>query len=282
MTPRGEPSIFLVVLGVFLSFVATANCQVLRGQSLDNLKKAAEKGDSDAQLKLGNLYIEGRAVEKDYVEAIKWLRTAAESSNSVAQLELGLRYLRGDKVATNQIDGLKWLQRAAGLDLAQAQFELSKIYGEGRGAGKDLSESYAWANLAAPRIGEAAEYRELLEKQMTFDQVLAGQERSRKLRQQIPIRIHIPQEDNPQTEEQLLQDQAYQRAKEAADQRRLARESDIQHLGTGYSTDKGVKIDVGGAGGKNYGNYALTVKQRYEAAWRVAATLNEDDRKAEI
>ncbi|MBL9171834.1 MAG: TonB family protein [Verrucomicrobiales bacterium] len=82
--------------------------------------------------------------------------------------------------------------------------------------------------------------------------------------------------------ERKAQEEAYGRAKAAAEQRRTALESSLQTLGTGFSTDKGVKIDVGGPGGQAYGNYALTVKQRYEAAWRVAATLNEDDRKAEI
>ena len=82
--------------------------------------------------------------------------------------------------------------------------------------------------------------------------------------------------------ERKAQEEAYSRAKAAADQRRTALESSLQTLGTGFSTDKGVKIDVGGPGGKAYGNYALTVKQRYEAAWRVGATLNEDDRTVEI
>lgn len=82
--------------------------------------------------------------------------------------------------------------------------------------------------------------------------------------------------------ERKVQEEAYGRAKAAADQRRTALESSLQTLGTGFSTDKGVKIDVGGPGGKAYGNYALTVKQRYEAAWRVGATLNEDDRTVEI
>lgn len=82
--------------------------------------------------------------------------------------------------------------------------------------------------------------------------------------------------------ERKAQEEAYGRAKAAAEQRRTALESSLQTLGTGFSTDKGVKIDVGGPGGKAYGNYALTVKQRYEAAWRMGATLNEDDRTVEI
>lgn len=78
------------------------------------------------------------------------------------------------------------------------------------------------------------------------------------------------------------QEEAFNRAKAAQEQRNAAIQSSLQSLGTGFSTDKGVKIDVGGPGGAAYGNYALVVKKRYESAWRISSTLNEDDKTAEI
>ena len=49
------------------------------------LRKAAEKGDADAQCKLGVCYLHGEGVEKDEHEAVKWYRKAAEQGNADAK-----------------------------------------------------------------------------------------------------------------------------------------------------------------------------------------------------
>ena len=46
--------------------------------------KAAEQGNAGAQLGLGNCYMEGRGVEKDWEKAKFWLGKAAEQKNEVA------------------------------------------------------------------------------------------------------------------------------------------------------------------------------------------------------
>ena len=45
--------------------------------------KAAERGDANAQYRLGNCYAEG--MEKNDAEAVKWYRKAAEQGNDDAQ-----------------------------------------------------------------------------------------------------------------------------------------------------------------------------------------------------
>ena len=47
-------------------------------------KKAANQGDSDAQLDLGSCYMDGRGVEKDWEKAKFWFGKAAEQKNQVA------------------------------------------------------------------------------------------------------------------------------------------------------------------------------------------------------
>ncbi|MBF0176448.1 MAG: sel1 repeat family protein [Magnetococcales bacterium] len=54
---------------------------------------AAEKGDTDAQVQLGEMYHSGRGVPQDDKEAIKWFQLAAEKGNAHAQ-----RYLRDNNV----------------------------------------------------------------------------------------------------------------------------------------------------------------------------------------
>ena len=54
--------------------------------------KAADKGNTEAQLELGNRYFEGRGVEQKYSTAAKWYRKAAEQGIARAQYQLGLMY----------------------------------------------------------------------------------------------------------------------------------------------------------------------------------------------
>ncbi|NBR84366.1 MAG: hypothetical protein EB141_02505 [Verrucomicrobia bacterium] len=46
--------------------------------NVEDLKKAANAGDADAALKLGDIYLHGRGVPKNNVEAETWYKKAAE------------------------------------------------------------------------------------------------------------------------------------------------------------------------------------------------------------
>lgn len=72
----------------------------------------AEKGDANAQLKLGVRYYEGNGVRKDYNEAIKWYNLAAEQGNTTAQINLGSMYHTGIGVPQNNVIAHKWFNLA--------------------------------------------------------------------------------------------------------------------------------------------------------------------------
>ncbi len=46
--------------------------------SFDEMRKAAEEGDAQAQSYLGVSYQNGQGATQDYTEAVKWFRRAAE------------------------------------------------------------------------------------------------------------------------------------------------------------------------------------------------------------
>jgi len=61
-------------------------------EALRLLRPLAERGNAEAQLKLGYIYEgeeESRDPFTDYEEAAKWLRRAADQGNPEAQTELG-------------------------------------------------------------------------------------------------------------------------------------------------------------------------------------------------
>ncbi|MBG86171.1 MAG: hypothetical protein CMO80_04640 [Verrucomicrobiales bacterium] len=73
---------FVILAAVCALTVFTTGCETVGGggsHTLDELKAAANDGDANASLKLGNAYFNGRnGAEKDFVEAQKWYEKAAQ------------------------------------------------------------------------------------------------------------------------------------------------------------------------------------------------------------
>ena len=104
----------------------------------------AEQGDASAQTNLGVMYHQGHGVPLDYAEAMKWFRLAAEQGDATAQHNLGLMYAKGQGVAQNYI------------------------------------QAYMWETLAAAQGNDnASKGLEILEKQMTPDQIAEAQRLAR-------------------------------------------------------------------------------------------------------
>lgn len=80
----------------------------------------AEKGDSDAQYKLGLLYLTGNGALQDFAEAARWLKLAAEQGYALAQYELGLIYRTGHGFAVDEVKSYMWLNLAAAAGIQQA------------------------------------------------------------------------------------------------------------------------------------------------------------------
>lgn len=76
------------------------------------LRPLAEKGNSEAQYKLGVMYDEGKGVVQDYKEASKWYRLSAEQGKSGAQYNLGVMYAQGQGVSQDNVRSHMWLSLA--------------------------------------------------------------------------------------------------------------------------------------------------------------------------
>ena len=75
--------------------------------------KAAEKGDAEAQIRLGYMYKYGKGVPKDHAEAVKWFRKAAEQGRMLAQYKLGVMYRDGLGVPKDDVEAYIWFSIAA-------------------------------------------------------------------------------------------------------------------------------------------------------------------------
>ncbi|MGR9000058.1 MAG: tetratricopeptide repeat protein [Gammaproteobacteria bacterium] len=85
------------------------------------LRPLAEKGNPEAQYKLGVMYDQGKGVDQDYQEASKWYRLSAEQGKSGAQFNLGLMYVQGQGVDQDYVRSYMWLSLAADQGVSEAQ-----------------------------------------------------------------------------------------------------------------------------------------------------------------
>ena len=121
-------------------------------------RKAAEQGQVDAQTDVGNCYHEGDGVAKDAVEAVKWLGKAAEQGQPDAQYKLGYCYDNGQGVAKDEVEAVKWYRKAAEQGSARGQFNLGDCYDNGQGVAKDEVEAVKWWRKAAEQGFASAQF----------------------------------------------------------------------------------------------------------------------------
>ena len=159
-------------------------------------RKAADQGHAKAQFSLGYCYFNGRGVAKDEVEAVKWYRKAADQEDAKAQLNLGYCYFNGRGAAKDEVEAVKWYRKAADQGHAKAQFNLGTCYRNGHGVAKDEVEAYAFYNLAGITNENARKNLAILEKGMSPDARLRGQQRSKELQKEIETKIAAKQAED--------------------------------------------------------------------------------------
>jgi TPR repeat protein len=110
---------------------------------------AADRGDADAQFKLGVLHANGDGVAQDWTEAARWQKLAAKQGRVEAQFNLALMYDNGNGVKRNFAQAARYYKLAAKQGFAHAQSNLALMYCTGQGVPEDHIEGARWYTLAA-------------------------------------------------------------------------------------------------------------------------------------
>ncbi len=146
------------------------------------LRKAAESGYVTAQILLGLWN-----VCYNDTEAAKWFRKAAEQGNSSAQLTLCDLFRDGgcEGNVRDYGEAMKWCRKAAeSSDMdhrASAQFCLGEMYEHGWGASQDLVLAHMWYNLSSMRTDfemerkQAAAARDKVARRLSPEQLVRAQ-----------------------------------------------------------------------------------------------------------
>ena len=123
-------------------------------QALHYLKPLAENGVLEAQRKLGVMYRHGLGVVKNDTLAIDWYRKAAQGGHVRAQNSLGIMYRFGMGVEKDLNEAVHWLTAAAEQGDGKGQENLGLMYLDGEGVQQSDSLAVKWLDKSA-RQGHA-------------------------------------------------------------------------------------------------------------------------------
>jgi hypothetical protein len=120
-------------------------------------KESALRGNANAAVNLGNLYMRGLGVAQDYGQARAWYEKAALESNPIAEAKLGVLYYVGLGVAENRTRAAEWFQKAGDQGDAHSAMTLGEMYLAGDGVPLSRFEAYIWFTIASELGSQEAE-----------------------------------------------------------------------------------------------------------------------------
>jgi TPR repeat protein len=123
------------------------------------LRPVAERGDPEAQYRIGLMYEYGKGYPKDMAQAVAWLRKSAAQNHAAAQTELGILYATGDGVPADAAQAVEWFRKAAPQGNVAAQYNLGLLIAKGEGAKKDDAQAVAWFRKAADQGMPEAQFK---------------------------------------------------------------------------------------------------------------------------
>ena len=97
----------------------------------------ANNGNTDAQVRVGQMFENGLGVPPNYTKASKWCRRAAEKGDAHGAYRLGVLYLKGAGVSQDNTQAVKWFRRGAdqGDAMSESALALMYLYGKRREKG---------------------------------------------------------------------------------------------------------------------------------------------------
>lgn len=116
---------------------------------IQDVVNAYKSGDAITQIKLGNMYYEGKGVAQDYIQAISLYLMAAMQGEVHGQFMLGFMYEKGKGYERDYSQALLWYRKAAAQGMPEAQFRLGFMYFNGYGVTQDFRAANYWLSLAA-------------------------------------------------------------------------------------------------------------------------------------
>jgi hypothetical protein len=166
--------------------------------ALELLRRAAQRGETSAQMELATRYLNGDGVDRDDAAAVSWLQEAARRGNGDAQYELGNTYADGRGVPRDPVnayacyvlagangnsasdEALRFLTpKLSDAQIAQVRLTVGDMYEQGRGTPVDYVAAYTWFTLAqSAGSADGQRARQSLASKMSRQQLDAANRRA--------------------------------------------------------------------------------------------------------
>jgi localization factor PodJL len=110
---------------------------------------ARAAGSPPAAFRLGNMYEKGQGIAKNLAEARRYYLLAAEGGHIKAMHNLAVLHAEGMDGKPDFKSAARWFRMAADRGLRDSQYNLGVLFARGLGVDANLAESYRWFALAA-------------------------------------------------------------------------------------------------------------------------------------
>lgn len=107
---------------------------------IDTIRTLAESGNPSFQIQLGIMYAQGKWLERDWNESLRWFELAAEQGNARAQNYIGSLYVLDKTGIPNDYEKAKvFFEKSAAQNYSKAYLGLGYVYYR---TGKDNPQNY--------------------------------------------------------------------------------------------------------------------------------------------
>jgi TPR repeat protein len=186
--------------------------------------KLAQKGNAEAQFKVGEMYETGFGVKQDMNEAMSWITRANEQGHETAGFKLLYWDVEKNKITDANKAKVEALKTKAKEGNGQAQYYLGKMYARGVGVKKNTNEAINWLNKAALVGVLEAEREVVLVREDKQRQILAKRRADEKKRAELKVK---QERDRQARLEQQRAKQEAQRARHE-EQRKLQERKSLE------------------------------------------------------
>jgi TPR repeat protein len=122
------------------------------------IKERADRGDSEAQWRLGVNLLTGNTTDDTKAAAFQWISKSANHGNRIGEFWLGKLYWTGQGTETNRSEALHWIQKSAEKGLADAETWMGKAYLNGDGLNQSYKQAQSWLKRAAEHNSASGQY----------------------------------------------------------------------------------------------------------------------------
>lgn len=221
----------LLLVIVFITELSAARADMV----FDFQMKLAQKGNSEAQFKVGEMYEAGRGVEENRVEALLWIKRAAAQGNKAASYKLLYNNLQLNGINKDNKVQLDELKNAANAGDGYAQYYFGLMYSQGVGQKKNSDMALDWLGKASLQGITAAETEimRIREVQQNSQSGIGTKQGQAELNQDEARKLQQAQDDKEKRAQQAAASRKKAEEKKRAQQReaeRIATENEFKEL----------------------------------------------------